>query len=533
MSLELTFDFDYQTHFNDFDVDIPADFSTASSDSSWIYGETSRVQDDNFDEFEYIESDHKFSSRYKAISEEGEMVLVKDANSNVFLIDLLDCYRRASGDSLDGVQLRYRQLRHEPSDLSISASTFDENIVSGSAVATLSSTDEDSGDSHSYALVSGAGDTDNDQFTIDGDQLKINASPDYETKDSYSIRLQTTDSGGQTLEKAFTLTVNDLNEDPTPEPNDNYYDLPKTTNSIAGTNKKNNLKGTRSNDYILGLGGNDKLNGKKGDDILEGGDGNDKIKGKGGKDLFICLYGRDIVKDYDSDEGDSIQVNGEFIISKKKKHSLIEHEGGSVLVKKTNPEDVEVEGGETLESVEPNTSENTSDYLELAKESSIPRKKGNILGTWEDDIIEVQRYYEQAYIYDIIRIGMGSDLLVFDIPPSYRVNRNGVEKLDSSSYWLSEFDPLTGDKLLFDSAFFNKYDNALATARSIEGVYEIAQSSTSFILYDDILYYNENGSANGLSIDSADEIDWWDAKFILFDRKNANLESLSQAIEFI
>ena len=295
MSLELTFDFDYQTHFNDFDVDIPADFSTASSDSSWIYGETSRVQDDNFDEFEYIESDHKFSSKNKAISEEGEMVLVKDANSNVFLIDLLDCYRRASGDSLDGVQLRYRQLRHEPSDLSISASTFDENIVSGSAVATLSSTDEDSGDSHSYALVSGAGDTDNDQFTIDGDQLKINASPDYETKDSYSIRLQTTDSGGQTLEKAFTLTVNDLNEDPTPEPNDNYYDLPNTTNSIAGTNKKNNLKGTRSNDYILGLGGNDKLNGKKGDDILEGGDGNDILKGSKGDDYLLGSKGDDVL----------------------------------------------------------------------------------------------------------------------------------------------------------------------------------------------------------------------------------------------
>ena len=331
MSLELTFDFDYQTHFNDFDVDIPADFSTASSYRSWIYGETSRVQGDNFDEFEYIESDHKFSSKNKAISEEGEMVLVKDANSNVFLIDLLDCYRRASGDSLDGVQLRYRQLRHEPSDLSISASTFDENIVSGSAVATLSSTDEDSGDSHSYALVSGAGDTDNDQFTIDGDQLKINASPDYETKDSYSIRLQTTDSGGQTLEKAFTLTVNDLNEDPTPEPNDNYYDLPKTTNSIAGTNKKNNLKGTRSNDYILGLGGNDKLNGKKGDDILEGGDGNDILKGskgddyllgsKGddvliggrGADVFKTSKGVDTVKDFSLKQGDRIGLNQDTI----------------------------------------------------------------------------------------------------------------------------------------------------------------------------------------------------------------------------
>ena len=99
--------------------------------------------------------------------------------------------------------------------MTISASSFDENITTDSVVATLSSTDQDLGDTHIYSLVSGDGATDNSAFTIDGDKLKINTFPDYETQNSYSVRLRATDSGGLSLEKAFTFAVNDLNEDPT------------------------------------------------------------------------------------------------------------------------------------------------------------------------------------------------------------------------------------------------------------------------------------------------------------------------------
>ena len=85
----------------------------------------------------------------------------------------------------------------------------------GSAVASLSSSDPDAGDSLTYALVSGSGDDDNSAFTIEGDQLKIIQSPDFESKSSYTIRLQTKDSDGQTFEKAFNLKISDLNETPT------------------------------------------------------------------------------------------------------------------------------------------------------------------------------------------------------------------------------------------------------------------------------------------------------------------------------
>ena len=78
----------------------------------------------------------------------------------------------------------------------MSSSSVDENIDAGSTVATLSTTDEDASDTHTYSLVSGTGDTDNAAFTIEGSELKINSSPDYETKSNYSVRIKTTDSGG-------------------------------------------------------------------------------------------------------------------------------------------------------------------------------------------------------------------------------------------------------------------------------------------------------------------------------------------------
>ena len=84
-------------------------------------------------------------------------------------------------------------INESPENVLLSTFAFNENIVRGSAIATLSTSDPDSGETHSYALVSGEGDADNSAFTIDGDQLKIIGLPDFETKSSYSIRLETKD----------------------------------------------------------------------------------------------------------------------------------------------------------------------------------------------------------------------------------------------------------------------------------------------------------------------------------------------------
>ena len=102
-----------------------------------------------------------------------------------------------------------------PSDVLLSASVMAENQASGTAAGMLSTTDPDVGNTFTYGLVSGTGSEDNASFTIIGSTLQARLSFDYEAKSSYSIRVRTTDQGGLWFEKAFTITVSDVNETPT------------------------------------------------------------------------------------------------------------------------------------------------------------------------------------------------------------------------------------------------------------------------------------------------------------------------------
>ncbi|GAB4366722.1 MAG: hypothetical protein Kow00121_04420 [Elainellaceae cyanobacterium] len=105
-----------------------------------------------------------------------------------------------------------------PTGLSLSAAAVDENVPANTTIGTLSTVDPDASDTHTYSLVDGEGAINNDVFVIDGNQLKIKASPDYETKPSYSVRVRTTDAGGLFTEKQLTIAINDLNESVTPPP---------------------------------------------------------------------------------------------------------------------------------------------------------------------------------------------------------------------------------------------------------------------------------------------------------------------------
>jgi VCBS repeat-containing protein len=102
-----------------------------------------------------------------------------------------------------------------PTNITLSSSTVAENAAAGATVGTFSTTDVDVGDTFTYALVSGTGDTDNASFTIVGNALQTAATFNFETKSSYSICVRSTDSGGLTTEKQFTVTVTNVNEGPT------------------------------------------------------------------------------------------------------------------------------------------------------------------------------------------------------------------------------------------------------------------------------------------------------------------------------
>lgn len=99
-----------------------------------------------------------------------------------------------------------------PTSVSLSGTVVTENAGPNALVGTIITTDVDFGDSFTYSLVSGEGDTDNTLFNIAGDKLRATASLDFEIKPTYSIRLRSTDAVGLSVEGSFVISVTDVNE---------------------------------------------------------------------------------------------------------------------------------------------------------------------------------------------------------------------------------------------------------------------------------------------------------------------------------
>ncbi|QSE99254.1 T9SS type A sorting domain-containing protein [Fulvivirga lutea] len=105
-----------------------------------------------------------------------------------------------------------REENTAPSDIALDNNTIDENNDIDAVIGTFSTTDVDASDTHTYSLVVGSGDTDNASFDISGSDLIALESFDFETKSSYSIRVQTDDGRGGTFEKEFTISINDVED---------------------------------------------------------------------------------------------------------------------------------------------------------------------------------------------------------------------------------------------------------------------------------------------------------------------------------
>ena len=94
-----------------------------------------------------------------------------------------------------------------PTDIALTASSVNQSAGTNATVGTLSTTDADVGDTHTYSLVAGTGDTNNASFNISGSTLRANNSAAL-AAGTYSVRVQTSD-GTATYAEAFTITVVD------------------------------------------------------------------------------------------------------------------------------------------------------------------------------------------------------------------------------------------------------------------------------------------------------------------------------------
>lgn len=118
-----------------------------------------------------------------------------------------------------------------PTDISLTANSLDENNSVNDIIGTLSTADVDGADSHIYSLVTNPGGS----FNINGNELRASESFDFETTNSYDIRIETDDQNGGLFEKDFTITINDVNENQAPT----AINLSQSTideNNAAGAN---------------------------------------------------------------------------------------------------------------------------------------------------------------------------------------------------------------------------------------------------------------------------------------------------------
>ena len=114
----------------------------------------------------------------------------------------------------NGADLAYSiwTLNEAPRGVALSPASVPENRPAGTAVGTLTATDPNAGDTHTFTLASGG--VDNAAFALVGNSLRTAASFDFEVKSSYSIRVRVTDAGGLWVEQNLTVTVTDVNEAP-------------------------------------------------------------------------------------------------------------------------------------------------------------------------------------------------------------------------------------------------------------------------------------------------------------------------------
>lgn len=134
----------------------------------------------------------------------------KNTVTDVFTIEATD----DAGTAGNSLTITINGVNDTPTDIALSASSVNENVAANTTVGNLSTTDPDTGNTFTYSLVAGVGDTDNAAFNIAGSSLRITNSPNYEVKSSYSVRVRTTDQGGLWFEKAFTINISDVNEAP-------------------------------------------------------------------------------------------------------------------------------------------------------------------------------------------------------------------------------------------------------------------------------------------------------------------------------
>ena len=101
---------------------------------------------------------------------------------------------------------------NSPSNITLTITDVEENI-SNTLLGQIIVSDLDlPNDTHIFEIISGTGDTDNEKFSIIGNNLNLVTDLDFETKSTLSIRVKVTDQNNNSFEDNLTINVIDVND---------------------------------------------------------------------------------------------------------------------------------------------------------------------------------------------------------------------------------------------------------------------------------------------------------------------------------
>ena len=158
------------------------------------------------------------------------------------ITDISKLYKNTGNGFEEDINANQSDTNQAPTNITLNNSTIAENQPINTKIGNFTTIDPDTGNTFTYNLVSGTGDTNNNSFIIVGNnELQTKAIFDYETKNSYSIRVKTTDQGGLSFEKQLTIGVTDVNDRNLTPITDYAPNVNISTGLIFSTNGGGNL----------------------------------------------------------------------------------------------------------------------------------------------------------------------------------------------------------------------------------------------------------------------------------------------------
>ena len=334
---------------------------------------------------------------------------------------------------------------NSPTSISLSNTSFNENILANSLIAEISAIG-DEGDIHTYSLEEGEGDTDNNFFVIEDDQLKIINYPDFEIQTTYQIRINTQDGYGNKISELFTLNVHNINES-------------KIANNIFESSSSNEIfNGSNEEDVIIFNGSHSDYSFQRQEESLQISDL--RIENIDGTDIISDIewieFSDQVVEVANVDK--VLTFNGEF-----KDYNFFNKGNGTYQIEKdSNYDDITgipllIFSGE-LE---------TSAFRSISAISDVKASFDQLTGEIDDNSAQIFRLYKVAF--------------------------NRLADPDGLSHWINQYN--SGDSSLKD------------IANTFLSSYEFSRLYSSTLTDDDFV---KSLYLNGLNRDYDQEgVDYW------------------------